>query len=312
MPTHVDDLLGASNDPALWNETIEKLSQRLTFSKNEWASLHLGSLIQVAADGSIYVSQPSYIEDFAASFGLADAKSVRTPMAANTTLSPDEDGAPLTSITHEEFLEGVGKMQWIFASSHPEIAVLTRSLGRFVHAPRESHWLALKHGIRYLLGVKNFGLCFRYDGKDVLVKSDSDWAGLKQLALSSAEAEFYAASTAIKRAIPIVALGEELGVVDPNVATSLEMDNTAAITMLGSQNINQKSRHIDIRYNYVRKMIRDGRFEPSYVPSADNPADIFTKALGPDKFFRARELVGVVDVEAELDRLGRSMGGVRG
>jgi hypothetical protein len=44
----------------------------------------------------------------------------------------------------------------------------------------------------------------------------------------------------------------------------------------------QRSKHIDTRYHYIRDILQKGEIQVDYVPSEENPADIFTKALGAD------------------------------
>ncbi|KAK4699659.1 putative transposase, partial [Phenoliferia sp. Uapishka_3] len=333
VPTHVDDLLCATDCPALWRATIDGLSKRVSFSKDGPVGQHLGALIEKAKDGSVYVSMESYIVDTNTEFGMKDCSPCSTPMLAGTYVT--SEGPPLTSITKEEFVTLVAKLNWIFQVAHPEIAVPVKSLGRHLHNPTEAMFLVAKRVMRYLQGAKSFGLRFFYDGLGIIVFSDADWAGcidtrqsrsgwliwrngpvswgsLLQgpLALSSSESEFYAACTVVKRTLPLAYLGHELGLIDPTVAIPLFIDNTSAIHMISSPNVNQRTRHIAIRYHYIKKAIKEKIFTPSYIASKLNPADLFTKALGPDDFVLARAMVGVVDVRAEMARIGRAEGGV--
>ncbi|KAK4703928.1 putative transposase, partial [Phenoliferia sp. Uapishka_3] len=333
VPTHVDDLLGATDCPALWRKTIEGLSKRVSFSKNGPVGQHLGALIEKAMDGSVYVSMESYIVDMNTEFGMRDCSPCPTPMLAGTYVTAD--GPPLTSITQEQFVTLVAKLNWIFQVAHPEIAVPVKSLGRHLHNPTEAMFLVAKRVMRYLQGAKSFGICFRYDGRGLIVFCDADWAGCLDtrqsrsgwliwrngpvswgsllqgpLALSLSESEYYAACTVVKRALPIAYMGHELRLIDPTTAIPMFIDNTSAIHMISSPNVNQRTRHIAIRYHYIKKAIREKVFAPSYIESKLNPADLFTKALGPDDFVLARAMVGVVDVRAAMLLLGRAVGGV--
>ncbi|KAK4703014.1 putative transposase, partial [Phenoliferia sp. Uapishka_3] len=307
VPTHVDDLLGATDCPDLWKQTIAGLAKRVSFSKNGPVGQHLGALIEKATDGSVYVSMESYITDMNVEFGMENCSPCSTPMLAGTYVTTE--GPPLSSISQEQFVTLVAKLNWIFQVSHPEIAVPVKSLGRHLHNPTEPMFLVAKRVMRYLQGAKSFGLVFRHDGLGLVVFCDADWAGcidtrqsrsgwliwrngpvswgsLLQgpLALSSSESEFYAACTVVKRTLPLAYLGHELGLIDPNDAIPLFIDNTSAIHMISSPNVNQRTRHIAIRYHYIKKAIKDKVFAPSYIASKLNPADLFTKALGPEDF----------------------------
>ena len=57
---------------------------------------------------------------------------------------------------------------------------------------------------------------------------------------------------------------------------------------------NSKSKHIDLRYHYIRERILDGAIKPFYVEGSENTADIFTKNLGHEKFSKFRKDLGLV------------------
>lgn len=332
LPTHVDDLFGATNESALWRWTIDGLTRDITFSKEGPASLHLGTVITQAPDGSIYLGQGPFIDDLARENGLHEATPADTPMPPGTYL--EAEGEPLTSGTPEEYRTLVGKLGWLPLTSRPDLAVAVRSLGRFLQNPREPHMKVARYCVRYLVGTRKYGICFREDGAGLLVYSDSDWAGqpdtrrsrsgwlvwrngpvawgsLLQLphALSSAEAEFYAAATAMKRALPISFTAVELGVLDPDAPIPILIDNTAAIAILGSENISRNVRHISLRWSFVRHLVAQGIFEPIFVPSEHQAADLFTKALARARLAECRDLAGVVDIDASLLAAGGRMGG---
>ena len=62
--------------------------------------------------------------------------------------------------------------------------------------------------------------------------------------------------------------------------TTLYGDNQGALALSKNPVDHQRSKHIDIRYHFIRSHIQDGQIELSYVPSQENLADIFTKAIG--------------------------------
>ena len=68
-------------------------------------------------------------------------------------------------------------------------------------------------------------------------------------------------------------------------------DNQAAIFLSKSRKVHGRTKHIAVRYHYVRELIRDKELEVSYQPSEFNPADLFTKQLGIVLFVRHRETV---------------------
>ena len=56
-------------------------------------------------------------------------------------------------------------------------------------------------------------------------------------------------------------------------------DNQGALNMIDNHVCHDRTKHIDIKYHYVREQVQAGHCIFSYIPTSDNIADIFTKAL---------------------------------
>ena len=70
-------------------------------------------------------------------------------------------------------------------------------------------------------------------------------------------------------------------------------DNQGAIFVSQNPVTEKRTKHIDVRYHYIRDVIDKGKVEVLFVPGVDNPADIFTKNLGPIKIRKFREELGL-------------------
>ena len=68
-------------------------------------------------------------------------------------------------------------------------------------------------------------------------------------------------------------------------------DNQSAIALSQSKKTHGRTKHIDVRYHYVRELIRDKVVIVDYQPSENNPSDLFTKQLGSVLFEKHRETV---------------------
>ena len=55
----------------------------------------------------------------------------------------------------------------------------------------------------------------------------------------------------------------------------------------------KRSKHIDIRYHYIREVVAEKKVELFFIPGDDNPADLFTKNLGHVKFLKFRPFLGL-------------------
>ena len=120
-----------------------------------------------------------------------------------------------------------------------------------------------------------------------------DFASRKQkvVALSTMEAEYIAACEAAKMEKPIRTLCGELGFAT-TAASKLMVDNNAAIALANNPSSgSSRTRHIDVRYHYIQQRIREGEIEVAYIPSDDNAADGFTKALAVTKHRKFVELL---------------------
>ena len=96
------------------------------------------------------------------------------------------------------------------------------------------------------------------------------------VALSSAEAEFYAMIEAICRAKGLVGLAKEMGFGELSNVIYLGTDSAAAKSFVNRRGLG-KMRHIDIRDLWLQKEVAEGKAEISKIPGEENPADLMTK-----------------------------------
>ncbi|KAF2345048.1 hypothetical protein FHG87_024196 [Trinorchestia longiramus] len=77
-------------------------------------------------------------------------------------------------------------------------------------------------------------------------------------------------------------------------------DNQSAISLAQNPKYHGRSKHIDIKFHYVRDLVRNKEIDLVYCPSNDMLADIFTKGLSAEKFSRLRSKLGVVSSEKHI------------
>ena len=112
------------------------------------------------------------------------------------------------------------------------------------------------------------------------------------ISLSSTESKFMSATEAAKAAKYLRTILNELGHFQ-NSATTLYEDNNAAIAMANAQRPTRRTRHMDIRHFALLQWVELDEIVLSYISTSDNPADGFTKPLGPTLFSRhATTLLG--------------------
>jgi hypothetical protein len=108
------------------------------------------------------------------------------------------------------------------------------------------------------------------------------------VALSTAEAEYMAASAAVQEAVHLRELLKSVGAAQRS-ATSIYEDNQAAIALSKNPMVSKRTKHIDIRCHFVRERAEIGEIELVYIPTADQIADIFTKPLPFAQFAELRK-----------------------
>ena len=179
---------------------------------------------------------------------------------------------------------------------------------RHLIAPTEQNWRKVQHIIRYVIGTPSLGPRYKsgHDGT-FAIYSDSDYAGdkltrrstsgcmvmfahapvnwnsrlQKTVATSSTEAEFVAAAEAVKESLSLTVFRNEFAL--PQVPPTLYVDSQPAIEIIRDPAHHSRTKHIDVRYKFIRQHETRGHITTTYVPTADQLADVCTKAYSGPK-----------------------------
>ena len=109
-------------------------------------------------------------------------------------------------------------------------------------------------------------------------------SGLQSLtAMSTMEAELVAAAFAMKEVIFCTNMMTELGFGSEFRSAPLYIDNIATLNVIGNQTFSGRTKHVALRFFYIRKIVKEGRISIHYVPTEDNLADIETKHLNKQR-----------------------------
>lgn len=130
-------------------------------------------------------------------------------------------------------------------------------------------------------------------------KSIISWCSSRQqsVSLSTTESEYIAASDAVKELIWLKRLFGELLPEQSESAISFFMDNMSAIRLVKNPEFHKRTKHIDVRYHFIRTKYEEGMFDLEHVSSKEMIADIFTKALPRERFEFLRASMGITSKE---------------
>jgi hypothetical protein len=115
------------------------------------------------------------------------------------------------------------------------------------------------------------------------------------VALSSCEAKYIAAFTASTQSLWLVRLlgdllGRDIGAVE------LRVDNKSALDLTRNPIFHERSKHIRVRYHFIRGCLEEGNFKACYINTKDQLSDLLTKPLGRIKFLELCSRIGMIQL----------------
>jgi hypothetical protein len=249
---------------------------------------------------------------------MSDCSAAPTPLPTNWKRD-DSEGALLDEEHTKIYQSLVGSLMYAMCGTRPDLAFALSELSSFVKAPTTKHYKAAKRVLRYLKGTGHIGLKFYRTPKDTFMlygycdaswASETDsksitgwifkfgsgaisWMSKKQpiVALSTAEAEYVALSSATQEAVWIRRALNELGI-DVSAPTPIYQDNQATIKIASNDMVLPRTKHIALRFHYVRDQVKSQEVAPIYCSTDTMIADVLTKPLQREKFTRfARAMI---------------------
>lgn len=270
----------------------------------------------------IFISQCGYINRILQKFNMNDCKSKSVPCVPG---NPLHNGQCPTSteekkeMSNRPYREAVGSLMFTAIVSRPDIMYAVSQVSRFLNNPGSEHWSAVKRIFQYLQGTKDIGIKYQADHLSLTMYSDADFAGdidtrrsttgyvsllangpvtwsshrQKCVTRSTTEAEYIAASDAAAEAIWLRNFLKEVNST-VNGTTHLYVDNQSAIKLVENVEPHKRTKHIDVKYHFIRELVNEKMLEISYICSEKQLADIFTKALSRDKFLNNRQSLSIM------------------
>ncbi|GBE89575.1 hypothetical protein SCP_1602380 [Sparassis crispa] len=253
---------------------------------------------------TIALSQRVYIDSIIARYGFSDAKPLSQLMDPHVHLSVDQcpvSTAEYAAMRDKPYLEALGALQYVSVATRPDITFAVGQLAQFGWNPGIAHWSALKRIYQYLKGTADIWLMLgSSEDNDIIGYSDADgmstegcraisgyvfmlnggavsWSSKRQdlVTLSTTEAKYVALTHASKEAIWLRSFIKEL-FGDPEHPLPLRSDNQSAIALAKDDRFHARTKHIDIRFHFIRYAIAEGKISLSYLV-------LRSPVLGPGK-----------------------------
>jgi hypothetical protein len=211
----------------------------------------------------------------------------------------------------------IGSLLYLTAT-RPDIQFSVCLCAHFQASLRTSHRQAVKRFFRYLRHSPDFGLWYsassslalhgvsdvdfagcRLDRKSIsgtcqfLGSYLVSWSSRKQssVAQSTTEAEYVGVASCCSQLFWITYTMSDFG--EEYTHVPLQCDSTSAISVAKNPVLHSKTKHIELRYHFLRDNVEKGKITLIHVPTHDQLADIFTKPLDQASFTRLRGELGV-------------------
>jgi hypothetical protein len=318
---YVDDTISAYDkiDEAIWLKDKETISQSYKIKdigNCEWI-LNM-KVTRDRVNKIITLSQEAYIKRILETFRQDQCNSLNTPSSDIDLYKPPDgsDVTPLNTQQQRHYQQIIGSLLYAALTTRIDIAFAVNELGRFNSQANQCQLQQAFRVLRYLKGTSNYGLQFKLHGDPMDIKPeiyvDASWgndletrrstSGMvatfnnnivswnvkKQasVAKSSTEAEYVAASDAVAEALWMRSWMKEI--FNKDLSITMYCDNQSAIALSKNDTFHQRTKHIDIKYHFIRENVANGFIKIVYVPTKEQLADILTKHLVGKNFLIQR------------------------
>jgi len=292
---------------------INALGQR--FAIKRLGELHKFVGLNITRDRAhrtIALSQELYACEVVERFRFNDSRPVNIPMPIGHSFNADTE-----AFDAYLYQRAIGSIMFLMVATRPDLAYAVGVLSRFSATPTASHWSAITRVLRYINATRDLSLVLggqpdlvgyadaafaddiassRSTGAYAFVLGNGavSWSSKRQsvVALSTTEAEYMAAAYAAKEALWLGDYLRELGIdVGPVL---LYGDNTGALALAQDAQFHARTRHIRLRYHFIRECVSAGEIDYRYISTTAMVADALTKPLAVDRFRHLCASLGLI------------------
>lgn len=310
VSVYVDDLIYTGSSMEMIEEFKKSMMEEFSMTDLGKMKYFLG--VEVIQDEKgIFINQRKYAAEIIKKYGMDESNSVKNPIVPGQKLTKAGVGV---LVDPSEFKQLIGSLRYL-TTTQPDLIFSVNLVSRYMESPTEQHMLAVKKILRYVQGTQGLGIQYKCGEKTELTGFvDSDyagdvddrrstsgfvfmlgggaiaWASKKQpiVTLSTTEAEFVSAAYGACQAMWIRNVLEEIGFRQKE-GTLMFCDNSSTIKLSRNPVLHGRSKHIHVRYHFLRELVKEGTLRLDYCTTKDQIADIMTKAVKREVFEELRE-----------------------
>ncbi|GJW06172.1 retrovirus-related pol polyprotein from transposon TNT 1-94 [Tanacetum coccineum] len=222
--------------------------------------------------------QSQYAIELLKKHGMDECVSMSTPMATER-LDFDLQGTPTDQMTYRQMIGGL----MYLTASHPDIAFATFVYARYQARPTDSRFELIAYSDTDHAGCKD-DCKSTSGGLQFLGEKRVNWSSKKQdcTVMSTAEAEYVSLSACCAQVIWMRTQLLDYGYKYNRIL--MYYDSKSAIAISCNPVQHSRTKHIDIRYHFIKEHVEKGTVELYFVGTEYQLADLFTKSLPKERF----------------------------
>lgn len=317
---YVDDIVIFGRNEEVIDQVLIKLNSKFDLKILGKTKKLLGVEFEESKNG-LLLHQIPYIHEVCKRFENFHIPISSLPIVQTAIYSKQQcpqNQSEINEMSKYPYRNLLGCLSYLAGRTRPDIAYAVNIFSQFQNNPGIEHWTGLLKLLGYVRKTAEFKLKLQCDNAALIGYSDADFASNrddrismggqficignspvvwrsfkeKSVTLSTMEAEFVSMVESIKELQwlnNVLHACKQNKLIKYNSKPMLYVDNQAAIEYLKSPIENYRTKHIDVKFFFVRELFYNEVFQVKYVRSKVNLADIFTKPLtraGLDHFVK--------------------------
>ena len=290
-------------------EVTRASTRRSPSSKDTEYTGALHTLFPTYDQGTLAITQTDYVDNLLERFEMQNTNVAHTPGYGQELSSEQPEDKLLGAQGIKLYQSITGSLLYLAQCTRYDLCYAVNQLTRACNRPAEVHMTAAKHVLRYLRGTPDLPITYRKGRLRLVSYTDASFGansdnrkstmgymfflggapisfGSKTqspIAQSIVESELQALSYGAREAVYLSNFLTELELKDPS-QVPIRSNSTGALSVAGNSMFSARTKHIALRYFFVRELVKKNNITLHYTPTKQMLADIATKHLSKHTF----------------------------